>query len=445
MSRLFPFLGTSRPVDVVFVGFGHMGKYGYKALQALTEKFRKKQRPLHLAGVIEADRNVIASITTSLDVGKTVLIDPENPEQSSVHSIIKHHIKPRSENFLVYDASPTHLHYQNLIAVTTQLPSAVYLGEKPAVSDRHELDSIQQLDGRIYCDFIETENPVTLTLRNLIKTGFLEVQRMTFWRLNSIGLTKFFNADTRKGVTGGALLDKCSHDVAVTVALLLSRPSCKSLSCSVEAASPHVLMPYSRLPEHEHCFATASNDPSNRVVWGQDKKGKNSWIADGAGSARTRWSGSNGVLVDYHFGWFGVNHFDQFRFFDRSSSVRHQLGDLGLDEPSWLAKHSERTGVMHAYQFQDARILVIEGTLQKRRVKLVANFLTRPGISPFIYNATDTQFLELTNVDYADNPLARVFSLAIEGLLAGRTTSNNFLHQEISLTVHDVLFKIRHQ
>jgi predicted dehydrogenase len=438
-----------RAVNVVFIGFGQMGKFGYKALTELAEEFRKEHVDLRLV-VVEADKKVVETVQKFVDVEKVAFLDTSTPDQQVVHEVINSQFKLTSEDqFLVYDASPTHIHYKNLLAIAQKFPRAAYLGEKPLVTEHAQLKIVEKLGTPLFCDFVETENQAVLTLRSMISRHELDINKLSFWRLNSIGLAKLFNPSARRGVTGGSLLDKCIHDLAVTVCLLKSMPGTKNWSYVVEAAAPLALMPHSLDVDDAGCFSTTAAGFSTRniplgLVTGNSEK---PWITDAAGFAQLQWRGVSNVLANYHYSWIGVEHFDDLATRADVSSLRERLGKLGILEDQWFSTHTTDVDLLHTFDMEDARVLVVEGSKKGKPVTIVVNMLRRDPIKPFIFLKVGNESPDMVKVEeqpYGDNALARVFKVAVDSLLSEDKKRGNFLSSEVICLVHRALFDIRH-
>lgn len=150
---------------------------------------------------------------------------------------------------LFYDASPTHYHLRHLVEVIDfqrrylkkgmlTEPLFFYFGEKPILSFSEE--NLSFLDEALtrtlvdyphWCNFIELKNPAFTSLMQYIKADDVRIHAMSIWRCNSVGLERYLHGG-RKGVTGGAFMDKSIHDLPLILELL---PDRKAEVHSVEA------------------------------------------------------------------------------------------------------------------------------------------------------------------------------------------------------------------
>jgi hypothetical protein len=134
---------------------------------------------------------------------------------------------------IVYHAAPPQfrLRHAQLLAVN-DFNNVYFFGEKPfgfsqehlthPMNDATALTTSNLPDRLVFCNFIETENEVFIAAKKYLRDNKCRIRELSFWRAGASGLKHAIQAE-RLGVSGGALLDKAPHDLALTVALLDSQ------------------------------------------------------------------------------------------------------------------------------------------------------------------------------------------------------------------------------
>ncbi len=378
-----------RRVNIVFLGFGRMGQAAFASLKEIQYGLIDQGIQPNLLAIFEADDKLISTIGPWTGA-KAVFVDPGPGSQDHLPHLLSRELAlDRNDEFLVYDATPSDCHLANLTAVCKAFPHAIYLGEKPIFTSRDGLAALHPVQDRVLCDFVDTQNDAILKLMELQRTG-LVIRRMRFWRLNSSGLQKLAMPHCRRGVVGGSLLDKGIHDIALAT-VLLQRQQAFPAQWKVDDASIFAWMP--------SCSPSLTGHPE---------------MADAAGCASIH-SGSGPTSAAFHFSWVGVRRFSALAREAGKTSLARLLSRIGLEQASWLWHPYDPWKCLYE---EEARIAIIDGTHQGRDRQLVINLLTRPGIRPFIFDASISDFLSLRTSSVSKTPLARVLETAIQSVVS---------------------------
>jgi len=394
-------------LNIVFLGFGRMGRAAFVSLNQITDRLRQEGIDPYLRAVFEADENLI-SILPDLTGAKAVFVDTRAARPVALSDLLHQPVGLRADDeFLIYDATPSTCHLENLVAVCEHFPQAIYLGEKPLFTRRSGLIALNHFGEQILCDFVDSQNQAVLKLLAM-QRGSFRIERLRFWRLNSSGLQKLLAPQDRRGIEGGALLDKGIHDIALA-AILMRNQQITGASWTVREATNLAFMP-----------------PA------PDSDG----LTDAAGYARIESLGPPRANAEFHYSWIGVERFDDLSTSIGQPSLRALLNRHGLEEPSWLWRTPGE---------EEARIALVEGTEAGRDARLVVNLLSRPGIQPFVFHAEREEFLDLSFYRSSESPLARVLNLAIHNCVNRLPLSCSPLGAAIIAQAHQACFDIRDQ
>lgn len=392
-------------VGIVLLGYGRIGKAAHAALEQVSGQLRQSGIEPQLLAVCEADKHLVAELSQQI-TGKAIFVDTEAPVPVPISALLRCELGLQSEDeFLVYDATPTHVHQQNLVDICGQFPRALYLGEKPMFTQRAQLSTLERFGSQVLCDFVESQNEATLKLLEMRRSGF-RIDRLRFWRLNSTGLAKLFTGQHRVGISGGALLDEGIHDLALAL-ILLRDESATGIIPLVEDAVNLAFMP--------HATATGNyqiSDTSTDRACSRSQVCTNGRV-DAAGYAKVSWKTPRRIATEFRYSWIGVERFDGLCAELGQSSLRALLARHGIDKANWLASTPIKAGLSAGFEKQEARVLLIDGSEDGQPVHLVVNFLRRPGIKPFVFHAGKRDYLNLGQHHYCGNSLARVFDIAI--------------------------------
>jgi len=404
-----------------------MGEIAYRAFVHACSAVHSDGIAPALIGVLETDRRIIDVLPTFIG-SHGVLVDSR--QGANVAELLLQKLGLASTGpVLIYDATPSERHYRNMVEICDVFPNAVYLSEKPLFTARKQLSSLAKYGNRVLCDFIETESLPALRLREMQASG-LKIERFRFWRLNSIGFQKLLKPRMRTGVTGGAAIDKCIHDLAVAVSL----QPCPDASLGepvVEQADN-----YAYLPDPSDVSKTRFFTTDGRFARGIDLG-----TAEAAGYARVRWS--SGLEGHFHYGWIGVEAYDRLSRDKRGESLQSFMREIGIEEQLWLYRQKIDAGPYAKFASGDARIAVVEGLYQRSPVRLIVNFLDRPGVQPFIFETGRREFLPLRTHRHGNNSLARVFEHAIRQTQFWARNGTHYLGRGIIENVHRTAFAIR--
>lgn len=433
-------------VRVVINGLGRMGIRSLLAIQQITEPLRQRGIELSVVGLIDVDqrlREKVSFFTRHLYPVPTLAF--QNPETlEGLDGFICQEIGLREDNerYLVYDASPNQFHFANLMSCL-KLPRLAYLVEKPMVSHQSELEQLEIMAGscaarangiadRLYCDLIETQSAVCLHLQDMVSSGDLEIEELSFYRLNSSGTAKNYSPHERCGVQGGSLMDKSIHDLSITAALLAPNGAV-SLSGELRSAMPLCFLP---------CKTRASIGLLNgyNQIWSADKRAKD-WAADGASVFDVAWKdGTRVIPATYSASWVGVTQFEELcrKHGKRFKGIFEMAGEYhGCSD--WL--HSVRSG--YGFVMQEANLLGIRGKLKGVSTRLLVNFLARGSdILPWIWDGGSKRMIAVPPRPFGTNSLARILEL---GVLAAVGLPVNCIGFDAAMLCHRELLRAHRQ
>ncbi|MDP9049499.1 MAG: hypothetical protein M3O31_02085 [Acidobacteriota bacterium] len=246
------------------------------------------------------------------------------------------------------------------------------------------------------------------------------------WRLNSSAVAKVFRKGQRQGVEGGATLDKSIHDLSVSHALIASgKPAV--IEPTVIRAVPLCFLP---------CIEGDVKSLLNTVnlSW-EGYLGGSDMPADGASFFEVNWNLGNRVIhAKYHASWVGVTKHEELCKKRGIASMPSRFYEE-IAKSSWFHQEALDLG----YTEEDARLMVVSGSLDGKEVRLLANFLSRPNISPWLYDLTNHARIETPVRRYRENALARVFEIVIAGCAAPAAV--NYLDFDSALISHSLMFE----
>jgi hypothetical protein len=408
-------------VGIVFLGFGRMGRAAHTSFLQASDQLRKNGIEPRLLAVLETDTEVIRTLPNYTEA-KAILVEDASSQRNAISALLRTELGLRTEDeFLVYDATPSPCHQRNLVDVCETFPRALYLGEKPLFTSRSQLSVLDRFADRVLCDFVESQNEAVLKLLEMQRAGF-RIERLRFWRMNSTGLRRLLEPEERGGVTGGALLDKGIHDLAVT-SILLRNQGLLPITPIVSEARNLTLMP----------------DVAHSVKANGNGNGR----ADAAGYAHIEWLSSEPVNTEFSYSWIGVEAFDDLCARSGQPSLRALLAEHGLYEDAWLSRAPLEQEAFDQLEQQEARVLVVDGTEDGRKVRLIVNFLIRPGIHPFVFHTERREYLNLASHCSSKSSVARIFDLAIGSYVNKRPLICSPLGSAVIRQVHRTSFDIR--
>jgi len=431
---------SAAPIRALINGLGHMGVRGLQALLLVSDELRARGVNVTARALVDVDRAItgkvqqtLASVSPAPEILVHARTAPVDLAQL-IEEIARHDREPAT--YLVYDASPNRFHFPNLKSVLS-LPGALYLTEKPMLSnsaEQAELEAIcgtsaeirTALAGRVFCDLVETESEVCLHLADMVAAGDLEIDSLTFFRLSSSGIAKTRRVAERSGVQGGAFVDKAIHDIAVTLALLGGARD--AYSVDISEATPLCFLP------RTEGARTGLLDGANRIWSGA--RSQQEWPADGASIVRTEWHcGAKTVPVVFNASWVGVERFEAVR--RRRAADAPGLAAMlkrGDGCPEWFYARTAAPGFLN----EDARLLEIDGRLCGKPTSLLVNFLAASkSIVPWIWDCAARKRVTIPSRKYGANSLARVFERVLLREQAGTVSGIGF---ESALQAHRVLW-----
>lgn len=293
-----------------------------------------------------------------------------------------------SGSVIIYDASPPVAHFGYLSDIrrraNIRTEKYVYLGEKPLFIDPFDVRIVSDSfppEFHFFCDFIESQNPVFIKVREYVETESLDIYDIKLWRAGCAGLTHLVG-DEREGVQGGALLDKSGHDLGITVGLL----GLEEIRGYEILGVPNICC---FMPFDANCLEVGHAPSFKSVIGKQSKKimrdthfSRQELIADAAVAMRVQWNTRFGVVTSkYLFSWIGRTGDPQER------EVIQELASLGFPEETWLDSQGEVTSTSGKfnYNLEDIRVGIISCRNEKnhRDVKIVCNFVGKRSLQRY--------------------------------------------------------------
>jgi hypothetical protein len=212
------------------------------------------------------------------------------------------------------------------------------LGEKPFVFYKDDLQGGEdRIDAEalppqfLFCNFTETENAVFHAARDYLSRNKSSIRQLWFWRAGASGLKHSIAAE-RPGITGGALLDKAPHDLALTVALLGPEAitDFKITKARMEQVTRSCPLPHKFVAP----FLDLENSPHGFI----DEE-----TADAVTSFSAKWTvgcdnSTHEVEARYLFSWLSYTgaRFGKATATDTERQFIEQLEHLGLTRADWL-------------------------------------------------------------------------------------------------------------
>ena len=446
---------------------GYMGQKGVGALESLEKELRNIDVEIDFVFLVDPNpiiEEILVECFPNLRLNAAIKIFNSMLSEAlaSVEDFRRDEIYP----VLVYDASPTTAHIDNLAFITERSDSSIlYLGEKPIFTDLSEIKFYEHEieHGReFFCELIETVNPVFTAINNYLETEILHpsINRISLWRAGCSGLKKAVTVG-RDGVEGGALEDKSLHDLSITVGILGVQNIKRT---SVTSAKVHSLIPHSKYYEDGSVsFLTIGNRETTSIE--TDLRGELECPADGLFSMDVEWEvASRTVCSNYLFSWLGVNESPiESEFAERLSSlgfppfVEEDTGNA-LMPRRWLdiANPTVETfaGKNFELRMDEARVGVIEFERNGERNYIVCNFLAKYNIRRFAYVVREIEGkAELVYTIYIDPPISDTYAkrksedLSVifmkvlkQGLGLEEAT---LINSRSSMLVHDVMIRAR--
>lgn len=444
---------TEQIINLVILGCGTMGDKLLKRFfhpDGFKKTLENKGIKVHLFAIIDKDEELRKSVAEYLSDKKLEQFPQLYP---TLDDFIKKSLlsSPPEESLLVYDATPTQYHFNNLEAIKFVKADSIlkdkvkifYFGEKPLLIDEDKLKCILE-PPTIWCDFIELYSQVFLTLRDFLMhhPDFI-IKKIRFWRLSCMGLDKVFTPGKRPGVTGGALEDKMVHDIALTMGILSEG---KNKAFGFEGLSPDhfeagdVKIRSARIPcfMPANVYSIAGNIPLFMTVRGDtvDMASDNHWqwpnmisdpTADAAFILKTQFKRQDTSVsdalqyidVEYYASWIGCSDLLSFIHVTKNLEVEW------VDEETKRIIDKERDTCVK-YTFDEVRMCLIEGIVNDGPYTIACNFLHRPkedkkkNILPEVItllpNKQKKKVEVPTHINTNETSLDRIFIRVVENL-----------------------------
>lgn len=190
-------------VKVYQIDLGHFGRYGFEKLVDMEKHLRTVD--LELVGVAEEDPRRLREAEKFAESN-----DVEIETFESVDELYRH--ASMQDDVMVYDASPGNEHAEHLKRSVDH--GFFHLAEKPPSMTREEHRMERKLDEAMWkVDFIERESAVVKKALQVLEDE--EISSIRVFRESSIGAEKVVEPVLRRGVMGGDVLDKMTHEIYV--------------------------------------------------------------------------------------------------------------------------------------------------------------------------------------------------------------------------------------
>lgn len=185
------------------IGLGSFGRYGFEKLLEMQRHLDRVD--LDFAGVADEDSERLRSARKFAEANGFDIECFESADEAYSHA-------QDYENVMFYDASPATRHADHLHRSVDN--GFFHLAEKPPSMTREEHLIERRLDSAMWkVDFIERESPVVKKAVDLVEGERIDSIRC--YRESCIGAEKLVEPVHRKGVVGGDVLDKMSHEIYV--------------------------------------------------------------------------------------------------------------------------------------------------------------------------------------------------------------------------------------
>jgi FMN phosphatase YigB (HAD superfamily)/predicted dehydrogenase len=453
-----------RHIYLAVCGAGHMGQRALCVLPQLRRVLRGEDIEVHLYSVVEPKRDAYRSIQGYLDALLLTPVawnpDPAVPGESEpfpdLEQCLRHfrEVPPDDEGpLLVYDASPTQYHSTNLGSCLENRREGCnvhFLSEKPLVIDRHELDYLtgvlipaaRKTRLRVFTDFIETQSSV-LSAATLKLSNDLGPFNFAFWREGPGGFKKLLDPKARRGVQGGALLDKAVHDLSILHAFLVTtRQQKNEASVSVKRAvllpnDIDILLPTAFRPPF--AFMAARGRPLTMPRQEIDQIEHEACDALVEFSLRMPSTAPKAWTANFVSSWLGAE-----------PRTREALSKCGIDWKDCLGSVPiSLFGTSTHVPVTDSRLCLIEGA---RGDRLLLDFLYKDSADPrtklfLLRNGAPPERIDFTadlkHRDFEYNSLGQSIATACRAVLGLSAPLAPFIDEDATVWVHSELMAVR--
>lgn len=423
-------------VDLVICGAGgHTGRRALCLFPLLRHTLASEAIHVSLHGVVDAVSETHERILSLLEALR-LEIQAKKPFSHLVKCLEER--TATGPPLLVYDASPTPVHLEHLVLARTH--GVHYLGEKPLVTNSHELGLLRTelsppFSNRVFVDFIETHSaPVEIMTARLRERGVIP-HRFVFCREGSGGLKKLLSPHARKGIAGGAILDKSVHDFSILHALLKSSgravPDSKALSVAVREA---LLMPadIEAVLWNEARFLATDNRTLSKP-----RESVRNTLHEAADAAACVALEGDTWKAEIHTSWLGTRKAE-----DLLAHVNRTPRDhIGLEPLNLFGSDLE-------IPISDSRIAVIEGEGGPWLLDFLYKNKGGTGSQVFELGGSPSSLTENSKdpvwLAFPENPLGRVLSTACRSV-AGRpdVAHERYIDEAAALWVHELVMTAR--
>ena len=447
-------MAGQRKFGLVVLGAGYMGQNVLEAFPHIRGAVAELDVEMHLEAVVDPnpgnlERGLILAQRQTASVRSFERLDPKTV--SHLNALLTE--SKTYDSILIYDATPPEFHFTHMQFIGELYErglSIYYLGEKPLLVD---LDHVKDLRIRtrldnVWCEFIEVTNPVVTGAQRFLEDSQATVLSGWFWRASTTGI-RWAIGDARSGVTGGALLDKGPHDLAITNAFL--QPE----GFEVTAAQiPLFMLHPDAFQGGELAFLTLSGKRIAGIHTDLDHI--EDLPADAHFAGTIKWAVKDSeVQIGYLFSWIGLTKGPEETAYIRS------LNSLGITNDQWLDLGGQRTSKsgIHQYRDEEVRMAVLDIKIGNDDAQLICNFLEKHGrtkrfavvkvkgetIWQYPERADETAPETTPEAHYRETKqreLASVFKKVVSHVIGGQT-ARDFLGRDAALLVHDALLKMQ--
>lgn len=298
-------------INIVYCGLGFEGQKALSKLSKLITKLKKKNINLNLLGLIDISKDTIDLSQKNLEAQNFSFKNNNEIYYSDLKEffekikIKEEKDKNEKEPILIYDATPSNIHKDNLAIIHEYLyyfkNRIYYFGEKPLLIDKDELKLLKESQIHIWVNFIELYSDVFLNLCEFLKNPKsyennnsiefpkeLKVKKIESYRLSNIACQKLF-LNKRGGIMGGSLEDKMVHDLSLSFGILYnifnyifdsSNKSNSSNEFKINKAEILTFMPYddSSIEYEKPIFATCWPQKDESKISSTEIIGHNKWL-----------------------------------------------------------------------------------------------------------------------------------------------------------------------
>lgn len=496
-----------KKINLVILGCGKQGKTVLSRYESLYRRLKLVGVELNIFALIDSNKSTIVLVNDEvinpvnsriedfnrnyIEFGRNDLVIPPLKPDTTCDSfekfIEKFIIDSEIEDpFLIYDATPTYIHIDNIVAVSMLYKNELYknkifyFGEKPLLLDKDQLVSIPSEDQMIiWCNFIELFSPAFLSLRSFLNENkdYL-ITKIRFWRVSTVGLEKIFS-HKREGVTGGSLEDKMIHDIALASGIL-SQSDLDGFKSWIKL-EPEKVISSAMIPSFmpASIYSIAGNMPLFMAIngkitddleecgwkWPSATTGGTLLPADASFILKTNIPRKEPVNelnpyveVDFYSSWVGLSDFPALR------TVIKQLSELnienGFNELNWIHENTEKTekpenpknpnDIFTNYNIEEARVCLIQGVKKdnnlSRHFSIACNFLEckEKGIKPdvvLLFHDQPPKSLLLSEFNQEES-LDRAFVTVIQNCLRIKS-AEKLINNDYILTNHKLLLEAR--